>query len=87
MTVFYYHSMSRATFSYAPLSLFSSPSFLDYDLIVNRARIFTEISILLHALTCTHARTLRDNAAFPLQYLHSNEIKENKVISRVRAIC
>lgn len=87
VTVFYYHSISRMLSFSLCLSFFFSPSSLDYDFIVNHARIFIEIFILLHALMCTHARMLRDNAAFPLQYLCSIEIKENKVISRVRAIC
>ena len=71
-----------------PLSFPQHPS-LDHDLIVDRARVFTKISILLYVLyTRIYARTLRDNVAFPLQYLRSMENKRKQGdLADTRAIC
>lgn len=78
MTLFFYYSISRISFfSCLSLSLLLHP-FHDYDLNVDRARVFIEFSILLRVLTRTYTRALRDNAAFPLQYLPSMKDKRKQ---------
>jgi len=90
MIIFYYHSISRIYLLPFPLPLsFPQHPSLDHDLIVDRARVFTKISILLYVLyTRIYVRTLRDNVAFPLQYLRPMENKRKQGdLADTRAIC